>query len=170
MFALFSLLSSAITIIFSPIIVLFVGSDGRLKFPFQWCGQVDNTMDGDIYWNDKISHPFVNTLPRYLKRILWLCRNPAQVLDNYMSVSIGADEKLKVYGNPLVSDQPKFVPGYCFATVAGFWVLYVCFPTFPNMCCRIYLGWKLMDYIHGIRPDVCRLTASINPFMTRGKF
>lgn len=170
LYAILSILASAVTMVFSPVIVLFSNSNGELPCLLRWCGQEDNTLDGDDGWKDKSSHPFVNSLPTYLRRVLWLCRNPAQVFDSYVSADLMEVENMTILGNNLVSDQPKFVPGYCFSIVSKYWMLYVCFPTFPGMCCRMYLGWKLMDYIHGKRPDNARLTVSINPFMTRGKY
>lgn len=169
-YAVLSIVASLVTMLFSPIIVLFAKDDGYLPYLLAWCGQEDNSLDGDTYFNDPLSHPVINRLPRYIRRVIWLCRNPAQVYDAQVAADLSANESISVYGNDKVSDQPHFVPGYCFARVGKYWMLYVTFPTFKNMCCRIYFGWKLMDYLHGTRPDKARLTVSANPFMTRGKF
>jgi hypothetical protein len=167
--AFMSVVMSIIAWIFAPLMVLFAGDDGRLPRLISWFGQEDNSLDGDEPWRDSTAHPLVNAMPRYIRRILWLWRNPAQVFDALVSASVVAKDVTRVFGDESVSDQPYFKAGYCYATVGKFWMLYVCFPTFPGMCCRIYCGWKLMDFLHGTRPDIARLTIGCNPFMTRGK-
>ncbi|CAB5155656.1 hypothetical protein UFOVP150_21 [uncultured Caudovirales phage] len=164
-----SVAMSILAWLLAPAIVLFAKKDGYLPRCLSLFGQEDNSLDGDDPWRDATAHPTVNRMPKYIRRILWLWRNPAQVFDAKVAATVSSVDVVRVFGDDLVSDQPYFKAGYCYATVGKFWMLYVCLPTFPGMCCRIYCGWKLMDFLHVTRPDVARLTIGCNPFMTRGK-
>jgi hypothetical protein len=167
---LLSIASIALTVvvyIFALALPVFAKSDGYLPDWLCWLGQWDNSLDGDEGWNDATQHPTVAKLPKYLRRVLWLYRNPAQWFDyNRASMQITADDTRVIYGNEAVGGKP-FTAGWCFAWVGGSWMFYVAYPTFPGMYLRVYFGWKLWDCIHSGGTDTAQVTISANPFLTR---
>lgn len=165
-----SLIGTVIVWLFGWAMVPLADKDGYLPHWLAWAGQEDTNLDGDEGWHDTASHPWVNRRCRYVRRVLWLWRNPAQVLDLWLGATIPANSPFTRKGNPNVSDQPVFRPGWCYVKANGYWMLYVCVPSFPNCCLRIYIGWKLLDYIHNpAKGDKARLTFSFNAFKTRGR-
>lgn len=72
-----NLIVAFIAVILSPILPLFASEDGWLPTWLWWFQTPDAPIDGDSGWKDLYKHPYVNKLSRYLRRVLWLCRNPS---------------------------------------------------------------------------------------------
>jgi len=164
LFAAVSLTLTAVSVLAAPILVLFAGADGNLPSCLSWLQTDDATLDGDVYWQDPTAHPIVNRLPRYLRRVLWMWRNPGGGFDDDVAgVTITAPPRW--WGDSHTSNQPGHA-GFCFAIVPGGWMLYIVLPWGFGRCLRMYLGWKLMSAVDapsftGRLP----LVLSINPVM-----
>lgn len=63
--------------ILSPILPLFAIGKDKLPKYLSWFQTPDAPLDGDSGFNDPIQHPIITRLPRYIRRSLWLIRNPA---------------------------------------------------------------------------------------------
>lgn len=153
--ALISFLATLLSYLIAPIIVPFAAT--RLPKAFRWMETYDNDLDGDNGW--KTEH-FVGW-PRYIKRVLWLWRNPVGTLDYWLGATV---DKPRVWGDPKTSNRPGH-SGLCFARSGRFWMLYYVRQWGESKrCLRIYLGWKLMSAVHGNRGRF-PLVYSINPLM-----
>lgn len=159
-----SLVLTVVSVLGAPVLVLLAGSDGNLPARLSWLQTDDATLDGDQYWRDPTAHPLVNRLPRCLRRVLWMWRNPGGGFDeNVAGVDVAAPPRW--WGDPQTSNQPGHA-GLCFAVVPGGWMLYIVLPWGFDRCFRAYLGWKLMQAVH--EPDFrgrLPLVLSVNPFM-----
>lgn len=63
--------------ILAPLLPLFASNDGWLPKWLSWFQTPDASLDGDSGWRNTSKHPCVNKLPRYLRQVLWLWRNPS---------------------------------------------------------------------------------------------
>lgn len=57
----------------------FASSDGWLPRWLWWFQTPDNSIDGDNSFNKPSLHPYITKMPRYIRRVLWLIRNPSYV-------------------------------------------------------------------------------------------
>jgi hypothetical protein len=163
-----SLVLTAATVLSAPILVLLADDAGNLPRWLSWLQTSDATLDGDQYWRDPAAHSTINRLPRYLRRLIWLWRNPGGGFDEHIAgVTVDRTMPRRVRGNPMTSNQP-FTPGWCCARIGSAWMLYVVLPTLPGRCLRLYAGWKLMGAIHEPdKPDRAPLVLTFNPIMKR---
>lgn len=173
-YAAFSMVLMLISIPLAPLLVLIAGNNDRLPGFLNWFQTQDADLDGDEGWWDVESHPVIISLPRYLRRVLWLWRNPSDGFDYRVAARLSFIEKYKVYGNPEIRNRPyPGRGGWCFAVAGKWWMFYLVMPYGSSgRCLRIYLGWKLMGFInhkenpedtkdksYGLFPLVC----AINP-------
>lgn len=63
--------------VLSPLLPLFALGRETLPRWLLWFQTPDAPLDGDSGFNDPAQHPFIARLPRYIRRTLWLIRNPA---------------------------------------------------------------------------------------------
>lgn len=61
----------------SPVLPLFAIGRDTLPTWLSWFQTPDAPLDGDSGFNDPNQHPIIVRLPRYVRRTLWLIRNPA---------------------------------------------------------------------------------------------
>lgn len=150
----------------APILPLFASDDGWLPNSLAWFQTPDNSLDSDEGWQ---TH-FTWIKNRYIRRVLWLWRNPAYGFDNtVLSLRIPANSTIEYYGNNYVSDNP-LTAGWVFRTITKneeliIWQFYTVIPYrfFSLRCIRINLGWKLWGNISvgQTKQFVC----SFNPWM-----
>lgn len=71
------LLMGLVCWLLSPMLPL--SAIGREALPawLSWFQTPDAPLDGDSGFNDQNQHPVIVKLPRYIRRMLWLIRNPA---------------------------------------------------------------------------------------------
>lgn len=163
-----SLALTAVSVFGAPLLVLLADDAGNLPRCLSWLQTSDATLDGDQYWRDPTAHPTINRLPRYLRRLIWIWRNPGGGFDERVAgATIDRTMARLVRGNPWISNQP-YAPGWCWARVGSAWMLYVVWPTLPGRCLRLYLGWKLMGAVqHPDVPDRVPIVLTFNPIMPR---
>lgn len=160
-----SLVLTAVSVFGAPVLVLLAGADGNLPRGLSWLQTADATLDGDQYWRDPAAHPLINRLPRYLRRLLWMWRNPGGGFDQRVA-GVEVHAPVRWWGDAGTSNLPGHA-GWCIALTASAWMLYLVTPWWPGRCLRVYLGWKLMRAVHepgfsGRLP----LVLSANPFMS----
>jgi hypothetical protein len=144
-----------------------------------WFQTIDNDLDGDSGWHTAHFTNLESTsygFKRWLKRTLWLMRNRAYgFADSVSGVKIVVGDVIQVKGNPDItnsggvagsfyaeafssgSDTPK---AWCYMLVWN-WGL--------GRCLRIYLGWKLQNWVHNsgtvIDGGEAIYVVFFNPFM-----
>lgn len=144
-----NLVVTAIAMIIAPVLPAFADDHGILPSWLNWFQTQDNTLDGDDGW--KTEH-FVG-YPRYLKRILWLWRNPAYGFSQcVLAARLEPSDTLTIYGDPKTSNIPGH-SGWVWRQVNDinglkWFQIYVVwqYPFKPDRCLRLNFGWKLWDF------------------------
>lgn len=164
---IFDLGFTVIACLLAPVLPLFAQANGYLPNGLSWFQTADNSLDGDAGWQDPAERPLVNRLPRYLRRVLWLWRNPAYGWScTVTNRVVPAGVAPACYGNPLVSNRP-YTPGWRRLVAAGTWELYFVGPSLFGRCVRIRLGWKVGNLIGSSAGGSCQFVCSPNPLMGR---
>ena len=139
--------------------------DGWLPRCLSWFQTPDNSLDGDEGW---LTHLTWIT-NRYVRQVLWLCRNPAYGFDFQVLGSRALTNPVYMsFGDEDTSNLPIH-SGYIFRTLHEdnylIFQLYLVkdYSIFGSRrCIRINFGWKVWKSSEGhARQFVC----SINPWM-----
>lgn len=163
LFAVLDLLMKLVNVFLAPFLPLFASENGWLPKWLSWFQTDDNSLDGDSGW--KTEH-YVGW-PRYLKRVLWLYRNPTYGFARTVcGFQVQPGFKYLCNGDEAVSNLP-LTEGKVFRTItnpdgsiAWQWYYVKAWPG-KTKCLRINLGWKVWG--HKQAGDTCSLTFSINP-------
>lgn len=147
--------------ILAPILPAFASPDGWLPWWLKWFQTPDNPLDGDAGF--KADHAMT---PTYLRRVLWLYRNPAYGFAwTVEAAKIPVGTLCQAWGTLKVSNTSPYTPGARFVKQGRYWGLYVVYPSFPGKCLRLRMGWKLD--VDG-NNDNAMYVFSPNPWMNRG--
>lgn len=139
-----SLFVTLIAYILAPILPLFANKDAWLPKWLWWFQTPDASIDGDSGWQDVSKHPTVNSLPRYLRRVLWLIRNPSYGFSWTVLATKELPEGYVSYGN-IYADDSGSNWGWHFAYVKNtqYFVIRVYYPTIFGKCLKARFGWNL---------------------------
>lgn len=74
----------------SFIAVRWFSEDGRLSFPFNWLGTIDNDLYGDSGWKNE--HLWGNDPTSYINQVRWLWRNGGNEF-NYWWIGVQAADR-----------------------------------------------------------------------------
>lgn len=157
--AALSIVATALTILFAPLLVLFAsdcygrtsngsrfGTEPRLPWWLTWFETPDNSLLGDDghkeRWDGK---------PRYMQMVAWLWRNPAYNFDiRVIGAQIPAGASVKAWGDPLIKNRDNGRGGVYFCVAAGYWNLKAVAPIpFIARCFQFEYGWKLQPWAQG---------------------
>jgi hypothetical protein len=139
LYAIASRLMAIIAILLSPLIALFVDTQGNLPSLLRWFQTPDAPATGAPFW--KQQHP---TYSNYLLALTWLVRNPAQGFDQVCKVNATLDTPVKFYGNLNISDGIYAAPigGWFLITGAGGFQFSAIIPC-RSFTIDIGAGWRL---------------------------
>lgn len=129
----------------APILPLFANSDGWLP-SWLWIFQTpDASLDGDSGWKDISQHPFVTKLPRYLRQVLWLFRNPSYGFNWTVLVSKPLPKDWSYRGN-IKCDRSLDKTSWVYVTCGKYWQ-FRCYLKYPkiNYCFQINIGWNIHE-------------------------
>lgn len=171
--AIASFIALALNLVLAPLAVPFA-RDGRLPRGLSWLQTPDNSLDGDNGW--KTEHMTwlnargdrLDALRRYVKRVLWLYRNPMYGFDfAVLGAKCRSGDSAFWHGDPHTGiDHPGTLlilvyRGTPLKPIYFQWY-YVRAWGRSNRRLRINLGWKLWGF-HG-QTETLQCVCSINPF------
>ena len=166
--SIISIVLMILSYLLAPIIVLFANKDGWLPSWLSWFQTPDNSLDGDAGWN---AEHFLWVKVIYLRRVLWLWRNPvygfgyselgAIIPNGYVYESIGDEltSNLPLHAGQIIR---KVFDGEEFKYFQFYFVRD--YNLFGHRCVRINLGWKLWGELY--EGKECQFVCSVNPWMT----
>ena len=164
------ILSTLLNYPLSFLVVPFASREGWLPTSLSWFQTPDNSLDGDNGW--KTEH--VQWLPNgsYLKRVLWLWRNPMYGFAvNVLGAKLTKDDTLTFKGDPFIQPSPVGKTGWVYVEITNasgttYWNYNLVYRWGnSNKCARLNFGWKLKYYAE----DTTRLT-NIQPEDTVAQF
>ena len=79
---------------------------------------------------------------------------------------VPADRSVQVFGDRYTNNLP-FNTGLRLLLCAGYWELFIVFPTWPGRCFRARLGWKLDRWLAGNYSMPAQFVCSVNPWKAR---
>lgn len=129
--------------VLSPILPLFANSEGWLPNWLYWFQTPDASIDGDTGWKSTKKHPTVNKLPRYVRRVLWLIRNPSYGFNSTVLATSPLQEGFVSYGNLKISDKGVWGVNFAYVKNTPYFVLRVYYPTLFGKCLKFRIGWNL---------------------------
>lgn len=131
--------------ILAPSIPLFANSSGWLPTWLWWFQTPDASLDGDSGWNDASQHPLVTKLPRYLRQVLWLFRNPSYGFNWTVLASKPLPKSWSYRGN-IKCDRSLGKTSWVYVACGGYWQ-FRCYLKYPkiNYCFQINIGWNLHE-------------------------
>jgi len=127
----------------SPILPLFADSNGWLPSCLWWFQTPDASIDGDSGWQNTTRHPFVNKLPRYFRRVLWLIRNPSYGFNCTVLATKPLPEGFISYGNLKISDKGVWGANFAYVKNTQYFVVRAYCPTIFGKCLKFRFGWNL---------------------------
>lgn len=138
------ILVAILAVILAPILPLFA-TDAWLPTWLSWFQTPDASLDGDSGWKNKQKHPFVNTLPRYFRQVLWLIRNPSYGFDWTVTASKELQGDYTLKGDK-DCDRSLGRTTWVYVVCDGFWHfrLYFKYP-FTKHCFQLNLGWDIHE-------------------------
>jgi hypothetical protein len=131
----------------APIVVLFSDGSGWLTRRLWWYQTPDNSLDGDNGWR---TEHFVGW-PRYIKRVLWLWRNPMYGLawDGPLAAKIKVGDLVATAGDPWIKNRQNAIAGSYFCTVGDHWNYKLVQPLYGDTALMLEFGWKLQEFAQG---------------------
>ncbi|KPC53039.1 DUF7338 family protein [Amantichitinum ursilacus] len=145
----------------APLLPALATDAGWLPRGLSWFQTPDNPLDGDADFS--ATHA---ATPRYMRRVLWLWRNPAYGFAwTVLAARLVDGASFTFAGDPAVQDRPVFKAGWMWLRSGRYWHWYLVWPSFTGRCLRINLGWKLTPDGHNAN---AMFVCSANPFMRRG--
>lgn len=161
-----NLIMLVLAFMLAPILPLFANENGWLPNYLNWFQTPDNSLDGD----SGFEIVFPKTMNRYLRRVLWLLRNPLYGFDHdVLGIKLQKDDVIKLSGNEKTSNEP-LNEGYVVRKlyrddkVIAFQFYFVkAYNLFGLRCIRINLGWKLWG--SSKEGSIKQYVLSFNPWM-----
>ena len=154
--------------ILSPVLPIFAIGKNVLPNWLSWFQTPDAPLDGDS--------GFVNVVPlsypKYIRRVLWLIRNPAYGFSwTVLAAKPDHGTKIVTLGNINSGDGP-YVKGWSFTYVEGYHYFHfrLFLPTFKGMCLQFRFGWKMKGdakYLHEVGTAPYKFNFTFNPFKVR---
>ena len=147
--AVLSTLVTLISIPLAPFLAAYatINRRDRLNGWMRYFETNDNDLDGDNGWHTEhmlLLESKNYGLKRWLKRWLWLWRNPAYTFGNEVC-GAKIEPGMPIYwaGDPAISNRPG-KSGRLWIMCGPYWCYYRIFQWGKSgKCLRIYLGWKL---------------------------
>lgn len=162
------LLMIGICYILAPILPLFALNRDTLPSYLSWFQTPDAPLDGDSGFQRVATW----VKPRYLRRIMWLWRNPAYGFSwSVLAARPEQGTEIVVIGD-IESDDNPYKAGWSFTWVKGthYWQVRAFIKTIPNKCLKSRFGWK-MRYDALTQQKVAgspyKFTFTFNPFKAR---
>lgn len=149
----------------SPILPLFAIGKERLPEYLSWFQTPDAPLDGDSGFNNVVSRRF----PRYIRRILWLIRNPAYGFSwSVISANPKKGTKINTYGDINSGDDP-FKVGWSFTYAEGtpYFHVRLFLPTIKGKCLKARFGWKMKNdakFHNMVKTAPYKFNFTFNPF------
>lgn len=140
----------AVTVIawlLTPALPLFASEAGWLPQWLWWFQTPDNSIDGDNAFNTPSKHPIITRLPRYIRRALWLIRNPSYGFNwTVLATRPLPANPYRYFGDINAKDKVGLY-GWCFSYVTGtrYFHLKVYKPTIFGKCLKFRIGWNLSN-------------------------
>lgn len=144
-----NLLVTFIAYILAPVLPAFANTAGWLPNWLWWFQTPDNSIDGDNAFNTPSKHPYITKMPRYIRQMFWLIRNPSYGF-NWTVLAT----------KPLPNNPAKFIGdlyakgkvgkyGWCFSwiTKTKYFHLKIYQPTIFGKCLKFRIGWNLSNAI-----------------------
>ena len=140
-----NLIVAAMAWILAPILPMLASDAGWLPRWLWWFQTPDAPVDGDDGWRDKSKHPIVNKLPRYIRRVLWLYRNPSYGFNWTVLASKPLPARWSCKGR-LDCDRSLGVSSWVYINCGKYWQLrvYLKYP-FINYCAQLNIGWNMHE-------------------------
>lgn len=159
---------TALAWVLSPILPLFASKEGWLPRWLWWFQTPDASLDGDSGWKDVGKHPYINKLPRYLRQMFWLIRNPAYGFSwTVLATSPLPDKPYHYFGDLYAKDREGQF-GWCFSWIEDthYFHLKVYKKTIFGKCLKFRIGWNLANsLIDKSYPNkVIKYCFTCNPF------
>lgn len=159
------LIVTALSILLSPIMAqaIYFGENNRLP-AWLWLWQ---TPDDDALGSNESAMDWTRRYPRWFQCMVWLCRNSCYGFAWYvLGAKVPADRSVQVFGDRYTNNLP-FNTGLRLLLCAGYWELFIVFPTWPGRCFRARLGWKLDRWLAGNYSMPAQFVCSVNPWKAR---
>lgn len=138
-----SLPVNALAILLAPILPLFADKAGWLPAWLWWFETPDNSLDGDHGW--KTEH--LVGWPRYVKRVMWLWRNPAYAFEiDVLGARFNLDDPVLWMGDPWIRNRAHARAGSLLVTIGDYWCWKRIEHLFGDRCLMMEFGWKLQPY------------------------
>lgn len=164
---------TAIAWILSPVLPAFASKDGWLPKWLWWFQTPDASLDGDSGWKDTSNHPYINKLPRYLRQVLWLIRNPAYGFSWTVLATSPLPSNPYHYFGDLYAKDKEGMFGWCFSWIEDthYFHLKIYQKTIFSKCLKFRIGWNLTNsLIDKSYPNkVIKYCFTCNPFKTPQK-
>ena len=138
------------------------GSEPRLPRCLSYYQTPDNSLLGDgawqrcepAHWAWRTGFAWFPLLYRYLGRVGWIMRNPAQGYDTLICAHISPDCRVEASPDSVltVQDKPKYQPGVLRITAtnpdgSSYWARYSVSRSFAGFCWLTKFGWELKTYL-----------------------
>lgn len=137
-----SIAFNILAVLLAPILPAFATSEGVLPKWLEWFGTPDNTLDGDQ--SDWTSLPNGS----YLRRVLWLWRNPAYCFEQrVLGARVTEDMLTYVSGDIWIKNRANAVEGSYYTEFGGWWNWKWIEQISEGMCVMVEFGWKLQDVL-----------------------
>lgn len=159
-------------VVLSPILPAFAIGKEVLPWYLNWFQTPDAPLDGDKGFNKASEHPIIVKLPRYIRRMLWLIRNPAY---GFAWTVLAYDPKtLEYVWKGSVTPQNKTDKGWFFIYQPDghfqFSLRFKSIPSFTfikwNIEEKVFyfrFGWKIVGLATGGNQERQKFVFTLNP-------
>ena len=152
----------------APILPLFALNRDTLPQYLSWFQTPDAPLDGDSGFQRVATW----IKPKYLRRVMWLWRNPAYGFSWSVLAANPAKGKKILHIGDLRSNDDPYKAGWSFSWIEGthYWQVRAFVKTIPGKCIKSRFGWKMKyDALHYGRTTNTpyKFTFTFNPFKSR---
>lgn len=158
----------ALAWVLSPTLPVFALKRETLPTWLSWFQTPDAPLDGDTGF--LIEH---KDTPKYLRRVMWLIRNPAYGFSwTVLSARVDNGSKITVKGDKRSGDNP-YKKGYTFMHIDNtiYYQFRFTLPTIKGKCLKARIGWKMFGDVKWsddtVKNSPFKYTYTFNPFKKR---
>lgn len=152
------------SILVAPLMACFLQPNNMLP-TWLWLWQTPDcdaigSGEGGMLWTRKYS--------RWFQCMMWLIRNSCYGFAWYViGAKVPKNRTVRMYGKRSTNNLP-YDPGWRIFIAENAWEVFIVFPSFPNKCFRIRIGWKLDRWHNGNYALPAQFVCSINPWKSKG--
>lgn len=138
-----NLIMAFVACMLAPILPVFASKEGWLPRCLWWFQTPDASLDGDSGWRNASKHPYVNKLPRYLRQVLWLWRNPSYGFNWTVLATRPLPATWSYLGN-IECDRSLLKTSWVLVRCGIYFHfrIYIKYPLI-NRCIQLNMGWNM---------------------------